>query len=48
MVAAMDKVGVAGAILISPFSMYRYERLPEARYFSWLAAPVRNPRRTSV
>jgi len=25
MVAAMDKVGVDGAILISPFSMYRYD-----------------------
>jgi hypothetical protein len=25
MVAAMDKVGVAGAILISAFSMYRYD-----------------------
>jgi L-fuconolactonase len=25
MVAAMDKVGVAGAILISPFSMYGYD-----------------------
>jgi L-fuconolactonase len=25
MVAAMDKVGVAGAIYISPFSMYQYE-----------------------
>src|SRR5258706_2112788 len=25
MVAAMDKVGVAGAILISPFVMYRYD-----------------------
>src|SRR6059058_3038402 len=25
MVAAMDKVGVAGAIYISPFSMYRYD-----------------------
>jgi len=25
MVAAMDKVGVDGAIFISPFSMYRYD-----------------------
>jgi L-fuconolactonase len=25
MVAAMDKVGIAGAILISPFSMYGYD-----------------------
>jgi len=25
MVAAMDKVGVDGAILISPFCMYRYD-----------------------
>src|ERR1700690_2170428 len=25
MVAAMDKVGVAGAIYISPFSMYQYD-----------------------
>ena len=25
MVAAMDKVGVGGAIFISPFSMYRYD-----------------------
>ena len=25
MVAAMDSVGVDGAVLVSPFSMYRYD-----------------------
>jgi L-fuconolactonase len=33
MVAAMDKVGVDGAIYISPFSMYQYDG-------SWGAEPT--------
>jgi L-fuconolactonase len=32
MVAAMDKVGVDGAIFISPFSMYRYDASYAGRF----------------
>jgi len=40
MVAAMDAVGVDGALLVSPFSMYRYDA-------SYAVAFTRRTRRAS-
>ena len=40
MVAAMDAVGVDGAVLVSPFSMYRYDASYAVEVFARASDPV--------